>query len=224
MAEKDSNRDIQGEIITDPETFVKKLKHVKALVFDWDGIFNNGVKGHIPSTYNEIDSMGINMLRFGYFLLQNRNPVTAIVTGERSETAVRWAEREHFHAVYLKVKNKIDILHMLETEHPIQRDEILFVFDDIHDLSLAVECGVRFLVPNPGAKMLAGFCRKMNYCDYISKNSGGENALREISETVLNLLDLFDKTIQHRIEFAGIYYDYWKIRNGVETNIVEMSY
>ena len=101
---------IPGEIVSGEIALRDKLAHIKALLFDWDGIFNSGEKGQIPSSFNEIDSMGINMLRFGYYLLHDENPVTGLVTGERNETAVKWAEREHFHAVYLKVKHKADIL------------------------------------------------------------------------------------------------------------------
>jgi 3-deoxy-D-manno-octulosonate 8-phosphate phosphatase (KDO 8-P phosphatase) len=214
----------QGKVVGHPDTLIKKLQKVRALIFDWDGIFNNGAKGQIPSTFSEIDSMGINMLRFGYYLLHKKNPVSAIVTGERNETAIHWAEREHFHSVYLKVKNKVDILDMLEKENNITRDEILFVFDDIHDLSLAKECGVKFLVRNKGARFFSRYCRKMNYCDYVTKNPGGDHALREISETVLNKLDLFEKTIEYRVEFKGIYSDYLQMRNRVETKIEELKY
>lgn len=223
MAPKEFRNIIQGKVIGHPDTFTKKLQKVRALIFDWDGIFNNGTKGQIPSTFSEIDSMGINMLRFGYYLLHKKNPVSAIVTGERNETAIHWAQREHFHSVYLKVRNKVDILDRLEKENNISRDEILFVFDDIHDLSLAKECSVKFLVRNKGARFFSRYCRKMNYCDYVTKNPGGDHALREISETVLNMLDLFEKTIEYRVEFKGIYSDYWQIRNQVETKIEELK-
>jgi len=215
---------MQGSLLVDPDTFSWKLNRVKALVFDWDGIFNDGRKGSIPSSFSETDSMGINMLRFGYYLLHGQNPVTAIVTGERNETAISWAEREHFQSVFLQVKNKADVLESFEKDYGITRDEILFIFDDIHDLSLAKYCGVKILVPNTGAQMFINYCRKMDYCDYISRNDGGHNALREISETILNALDLFEKTIGYRIEFKGIYHKYWQIRNSVKTNISELKY
>jgi len=211
-------------MVSPEDQLIEKLKKVRALVFDWDGIFNNGVKGDIPSTFSEIDSMGINMLRFGYYLLHNQNPVSAIVTGERNETAIHWAEREHFHSVFLNVKNKVDVLGTLEESHSIRRDEILFVFDDIHDLSLARVCGVKFLVRNRGARSFTRYCRKRNDCDYVTRNPGGDHALREISETVLGLLDLFGKTIEHRVEFNGIYREYWQKRNQVKTLFEELKY
>ncbi len=207
-----------------PEVFIDKLSRVKALVFDWDGIFNDGVKGQIPSTFSEIDSMGINMLRFGYYLLNGYNPFTAIVTGEKNETAIQWAEREHFFSVFLNVKNKADIIDLVKKANNIQPEQILFVFDDIHDLSLAKKAGVRILVRNAGSSLFTKFCRENNYCDYITRYSGGTNALREISETVLYMLELFEKTLKLRVEFEGLYQEYWKIRNSIKTNILELQY
>jgi 3-deoxy-D-manno-octulosonate 8-phosphate phosphatase (KDO 8-P phosphatase) len=221
---ENSKYNIQGVIQGDPETFVGKLSGIRALVFDWDGVFNDGTKGRYPSTYNEIDSMGINMLRFGYFLHHNLNPVTVIVTGEKNDNAIQWAKREHFHSVFLKAKNKIDILPVLRRDHGIFPEEILFIFDDIHDLSLGVACGVRILIPNPGGKMFAAYCRQNNHIDYYTANSGGNNALREISETVLHKLGLFEKTVEERIKFQGIYLEYWKIRNEVKTTVLELNY
>ena len=203
--------------------FIRNLRKVKALVFDWEGIFNDGRKGQIPSSFSEIDSMGINMLRFGYYLLHEKNPFTAIVTGEKNETALHWAEREHIHSVFLRVKNKADILEILERENRIQPEEILFVFDDIHDLSLAGKSGVRIVVPNPGARLFLQYCEEMGYCDYISRNNGGNHALREISEIILVALDLFKKTINLRIEFKGIYREYLETRNLVKPFVQEMK-
>ena len=215
---------IPGEIVSGEIALRDKLNHIKALLFDWDGIFNSAEKGEIPSSFNEIDSMGINMLRFGYYLLHGENPVTGIVTGERNETAVKWAEREHFHAVYLKVKHKADILESFELEYGIQPHEILFVFDDIHDISLAKEVGCSFLVRNSGARMFERYCRENKLCDYITINSGGNNALREISEVVLGMLGMFTKTVEERMAFSETYNDYLQIRNLSKTNIRELKY
>ena len=213
-----------GDIIHSEIALRDKLQHIKAILFDWDGIFNSGEKGHIPSSFNEIDSMGINMLRFGYYLLHGENPITGIVTGEKNETAIKWSEREHLHAVYLKVKHKVDILEPFQSEYGIQPKEIMFVFDDIHDLSLAKEIGCGFLVRNEGARMFSRYCIEHKLCDYVTKNTGGSHALREISEVILGLLGLFTKTVENRMEFSEIYKDYLHMRNLAKTNIQELKY
>ena len=108
---------IPGEIVFNEISLRDRVKHIKALVFDWDGVFNSGEKGEVPSSFNEIDSMGINMLRFGYYLHNGENPYTAIVTGATNKTAKEWAEREHFHSVFFNVKHKADALNLMEKEY-----------------------------------------------------------------------------------------------------------
>jgi len=213
---------VPGEVVSGEIALRDKLHHVKALLFDWDGIFNSGEKGEVPSSFNEIDSMGVNMLRFGYFLLHGENPITAIVTGARNETAIQWAEREHFHTVYLRVKHKADILETFQMEHGVRPGEMLFVFDDIHDLSLAKEVGCRMLIKNHGARMFEKYCKENKLCDYISSNTGGTNALREVSEVVLGMLGMFTKTLEHRMTFSELYREYLEMRNLSKTKIIEL--
>lgn len=215
---------IPGEIIISEISFRDRLKKTKALLFDWDGIFNDGQKGIDSSSFNEIDSMGINMLRFGYYLHHGSLPICVIVTGEKNDTAIKWAEREHFHAVYMKVKNKSDVLESLEMEHGLSHEEMLFVFDDIHDLALAKKTGCGILVKNKGAEMFRRYCAEHRLCDYITHNSGGSYALREISEVILSLLGLYNRTVEARIEFNGIYQDYFQMRNQITTHIQVLKY
>ena len=63
-----------GKFITPTSSLKYKLSNIKAVIFDWDGVFNSGEKGGFPSSFNEVDSMGINMLRFGYFIMLQAFP------------------------------------------------------------------------------------------------------------------------------------------------------
>ena len=194
-----------GEFITPSIELKDKLHHIKALLFDWDGVFNSGEKGEIPSSFNEVDSMGINMLRFGYYMLLGHIPYTAIVTGETNQTAFKWAKRERLDNVLFQVKHKADLLAELKSEQNIEPDQVLFVYDDILDLSLAKEVGARFLINRKSNPLFNAYCIKNNLCDYITYSSGNENAIREISEVILDALGKFDATIEERILFDGVY-------------------
>ena len=216
-------RELGGEFINAPELLRKKLSGIKALLFDWDGIFNSGEKGEIPSTFNEIDSMGINMLRLGFYLFSGQIPFTAIVTGETNQTAFKWSTREHLNAVFFQVKHKIEILHYLEKQYQLQPDEILFVFDDILDLSLAKEAGVRMLVSRKASPLFTEYCKANKVCDYITFSQGDENAIREISELVLSLLGKFDETINRRVEYDETYRTYLHLRNQNKTGILKSA-
>lgn len=197
-----------GKFITLPSQLQNKLKNIKAILFDWDGVFNSGEKGGLPSSFNEVDSMGINMLRFGYFMMLGRIPYTAIVTGETNQAGFKWAKRERFDQVFYQVKNKVDLLPILKKEHHIEADEVLFVFDDILDLSLAKLAGARFLVNRKSNPLFNAYCIKNGLCDYLTYSSGNENAIREVTEVTLDAMDLYEKTIEERILFNGAYQDF----------------
>ncbi len=210
-----------GRLNCKPRDLQTKIGNIRALLFDWDGIFNSGEKGEIPSTFNEIDSMGVNMLRFGFYLHTGSIPFTAVVTGQNNKTAFDWSQREHLDAVYFHVKHKIELVHALEKGYGIYRDEILFVFDDILDLSMAAEVGVRMLVKHRANPLFVEYCIKNNLCDYITYCSGSENAVREISELILNALGKFEATLEKRVAFEGEYLTYLRERNQKTTSILE---
>ena len=96
-----------GRFLTEPVAIQEKLFQAKAFVFDWDGVFNNGAKNENGSSpFSEVDSMGINMLRFNHYLQRQQNPLAAIITGEKNQAANMFAKREHFHSVYYNIKTK----------------------------------------------------------------------------------------------------------------------
>ena len=125
---------IGGQFISPEASLIEKLKHVKAFVFDWDGVFTNASKdANSQSQFNEADSMGVNLLRFSYFLNYNQLPITAIISGENNKAAFLFCTREKLHASYSKCANKlIASNHLCETFN-LKPHEICFVFDDVLD-------------------------------------------------------------------------------------------
>ena len=102
---------IGGNFLTPVDEIVQKLANIKAFVFDWDGVFNNAQKdAGGSSNFNEADSMGTNLLRFGYFLQKQLLPLTAIISGEKNEAAFYFCNREHFTSSYYKIPNKIEAI------------------------------------------------------------------------------------------------------------------
>ncbi len=207
-----------GEFIINKETIAGKLENIKAIIFDWDGVFHSGYKkNNSESSFSEADSMGINMLRFSYYLKNNKIPYTAIITGENNETASYFAKRERFDHIFLKSKNKIEVLEWLTQYKGFTSKEVLFVFDDILDLSMAKACGLRFMVNRDASFMLKNYCRENKLCDYISKNDGGNHAIREICELIIALAGDYSEVIEKRIAFTGAYSEYIQIRNAITT-------
>jgi 3-deoxy-D-manno-octulosonate 8-phosphate phosphatase (KDO 8-P phosphatase) len=210
--------DLGGEFVTSAFELHKKLNITRAFLFDWDGVFNTGTKGHgQTSLYSEVDSMGINMLRFAYWLKNKQMPLIAIITGENNLSAFQLAQREHFDAVYFHVNHKIEALSHLKQRHIIENEQVLFCFDDILDVSLAEVVGARFLVKRKSNPLFLNYAKKHQICDYITGSESGQHAVREICELVLGIEDVYDETISKRIAYSNEYQTYLKERNQIET-------
>ena len=208
----------KGEFVSSPQTLKQKLKQIKAFVFDWDGVFNDGRKnidGH--SGFSETDSMGVNMMRFSHFLLNKQLPITAIITGENNQLAFSFAKRENLHYVYYKASNKeIALMHLCQ-QHKISPADVLFVFDDVLDFSVAKLAGVRFMIGRSANPLLLEFAAENRLVDYITQHNGNDNGVREVSELIMSMANNFEVAIEIRMKYAEAYKDYIALRNKTET-------
>ncbi len=194
----------------------RKLFDIKCLLFDWDGVFNDGRKGETSSSdFSEGISMGINMLRFSFYLKHGFNPKIFIVTGEKNPTAIKLAKREFFNGVFFKIKNKTDVLPTLHDLFDCTPEQCAFFYDDIVDLSLAKEVGFRTMIRNEAAPLLFEHVKKSGLAEYITALDGGNNGLREACEMIIGLNDNYEETIQHRVEFSSEYQSYLKDRSNI---------
>ncbi|MGC4020514.1 MAG: phosphatase [Cyclobacteriaceae bacterium] len=184
--------------------FKDQLAKIKAYVFDWDGVFNDGVKtAQGGSPFSEVDAMGTNMLRFGHWLKHGSLPAVAVITGEENPSAQYLAQREHYHSVYFKSNNKlIPFDHFLKANN-LKADEVAFVYDDVLDLGVAEKCGLRFLVKHHASPLFQNYSVKNQISDYIT--STDEHAVREVCELILGSHGIFDQAIQKRSHFDEVY-------------------
>ncbi len=207
-----------GRFLTDPEILQKKLSYIRAFVFDWDGVFNNGTKNENGSSaFSEVDAMGTNLLRFNHYILSRNNLFTAIISGEKNQLAFIFAKREHFNEVYYKIRNKAEALNHLCKLNNLHSHEVAFVFDDVLDFSAAKIAGARIMVGRRSNPLLTDFAINNNLVDYISSTDGGNHAVREAVELVMALSGKYDETLRQRMDFSDDYKQYWELRNSVET-------
>ncbi len=208
-----------GAIFCTPSyEIAQRLKQVKAFVFDWDGVFNNAIKNADKSSYfNEVDSMGTNMLRFSYYLNQNHLPNTAIISGERNEMAFYFANREHFQAGYYKVADKMIALKHFCEQKGIQPHEVCYFYDDVLDLSIASVAGIRIMINRKANPLFRQYVVKSGLADYITASESGNFAIREACEMLMGLLGNYDACIDERKEFSEKYKTYLNQRQSVQT-------
>ncbi|MDZ4668501.1 MAG: phosphatase [bacterium] len=215
---------IGGVFCTPINLLASKLSEVKAFVFDWDGVFNNAAKNeNKSSTFNEVDSMGTNMLRFSYFLNQNTLPKTAIISGEKNEMAFYFAQREHFDGCYFKVPHKIIALDHFCQQHNIKASEVCYVFDDVLDLSIAKVCGLKIGINRKANPLFKNYLVQNNLVDYITAHESGNFAVRETSEMLIGLYGNFDQCMDERCNFSPIYQTYLAQRQAQVTQFFTIT-
>jgi 3-deoxy-D-manno-octulosonate 8-phosphate phosphatase (KDO 8-P phosphatase) len=199
--------------VTSAPAVAARLQRIRALVFDWDGVFNSGVKGQgLPSTFSEADSMGSNMLRYALWRKARQLPAVAVVSGEDNRAALQFARREHFQDVYMGVRDKRLVIEHLCSRRKLEPDEIVCIFDDINDLGMAALCGLRYLVQRPASALLTRHVAERKLCDYISANDATHHAVRELCELSLGLLGMFDLVVDSRAACDASYQQYFSER------------
>lgn len=201
-------------------SILQKLQSVKAFVFDWDGVFNDGTKHNQQgSGFTEPDAMGTNMLRFSYWLSNQQLPITAIITGEENEAAHFLATREHFTALYFKASNKIKSFEHFLNTHQLRATEVAFVYDDVLDLAVAAKCGVRINAHRTNNPMFTEYLKENYLVDYMTSTPGGQQAVREACELLISLYGNYGEAITNRMNFSEPYQTYLAHRQQVEMKL-----
>jgi 3-deoxy-D-manno-octulosonate 8-phosphate phosphatase (KDO 8-P phosphatase) len=209
---------IGGTFLISPAEISGKLKSVRAFVFDWDGVFNNGEKNEQGSSnFSEVDSMGTNMLRFSSWLQHQRIPFTAIISGERNRSAFNLSIREHYTACYYKIVNKKEALDHFCNRHALEPAEVAYVFDDVPDISIARICGLGILIQRKASPLFTEYIRGNNFADYITAAESGNFAVRETCELLIGLGGSYDEVMTHRSDNTDVYRRYVDERNKVTT-------
>jgi 3-deoxy-D-manno-octulosonate 8-phosphate phosphatase (KDO 8-P phosphatase) len=207
-----------GKFVTPPEALQKKFLRIRALVFDWDGVFNAGEKGEsVTSHFTEPDSMGSNMLRFGLWMPQKKMPVVAVITGVDNRSAMHLARREHFQAVYSGIQRKRLALEHLCAAHGLRPEQIAYLYDDINDLDVAARCGVRILVDRAASPMFRYYVMIKKLADYVTGSTAGRYGVREAAELMLALLGRYVEAVDARVAWDRDYQTYLTERQSILT-------
>jgi 3-deoxy-D-manno-octulosonate 8-phosphate phosphatase (KDO 8-P phosphatase) len=199
-----------------------RLKKLSALVFDWDGVFNNGYKGEgIQSGYHEPDILGINMLRFSYWLERKSVLPVMIITGTQNPSAKQLCKREHYNYLISGVIDKGAILREHCEELDIVSSDCVVFFDDLNDLSMVTDCGVRCMISRLVSPRSESIIKDSFNIDYLSDVPGGNFAIRNIIECMLEDLCTLDQVILHRTQCSEEYLGFLHDREKIVPNFIE---
>lgn len=211
--------------VKDEADLKARLSPIRAVLFDWDGVFNDGWKDlEGGSPFSEVGSMGVNMLRFGLWM-QNKEqlPYSAIITGQHNAHAERFAQREKMHGLYMGFIDKRVAFDAFLNKHGLKDEEVAFFFDDAIDLAVADRCGLRILMRSAASELFAQHAIARGSVDMTTSLSGGQNGLREATDALLTIMGLFGDAIDNRAAYSEGYQRYLDQRQAVVPEVVKAS-
>jgi 3-deoxy-D-manno-octulosonate 8-phosphate phosphatase (KDO 8-P phosphatase) len=149
---------------------------IQLLVMDVDGVLTNG-----SVTYNplgeEIKSFHVRD-GYGIKMLHEAGVQTAIISGRQSAALNYRAKEMQIKHVYTGVSDKLPTLKKISTDTGIALEHIAYVGDDIPDLECMMAVAYPITVAN-------GDSHLKKIALWITKKSGGDGAVREICDWIL---------------------------------------
>ncbi|OAS87732.1 MULTISPECIES: KdsC family phosphatase [Metabacillus] len=151
--------------------------NIKLIVFDVDGVLTDG-KLYIGSDREEYkafhtqDGMGISLAHYAGIK-------TAIITGRTSESVLKRAEELKIDYVHQGIHEKLEVMEQIMNDLNITLEEVCYVGDDINDLPILQVVGF-------SAAPLDAVPIVKQHVQYISTETGGNGAVREIIDHILN--------------------------------------
>jgi 3-deoxy-D-manno-octulosonate 8-phosphate phosphatase (KDO 8-P phosphatase) len=199
----------------------ERLERIRAVVCDWDGVFNDGFKdAEGGSPFSEVDSMGVNLLRFAMWSEHGTLPVCAVITGQHNAFAERFAQREKLHGVYMGFAHKPEAFDRFLATHGLKPEEVLFVYDDVLDLPVAERCGLRVLIGHRATHLFQRAALARRCADIVIPLGGGHHGLREACELLIELGGHWNAVIDHRVRYSDHYQQYLAARNATTVQVV----
>ncbi len=161
------------------------LRGIKLFATDVDGVLTDAGMYYAESgdewkKFNTRDGMGIK-------LLQRAGIITAIVTQERTKLVARRAEKLAIPELHQGVMDKLSLVRDMSARYGLTLSQVAYIGDDINDLETLKAVGFS-ATPADGMPQVAAAV------DYICRKKGGEGAVREIIEMIL------DAQQQHRTQ------------------------
>ena len=152
------------------------LKRIRLFGTDVDGVLTDAgmyysESGEELKKFNTRDGMGIK-------LLQRAGIMTAIVTQERTKLVARRGEKLMIPEVHQGVMDKLALVREMVERLGLSMEEVAYIGDDVNDVLTLKAVGFS-ATPADGMPQAAAVV------DYVCEKKGGEGAVREIVEMIL---------------------------------------
>ena len=159
------------------KALLASLKRIRLFATDVDGVLTDAgmyyaESGEELKKFNTRDGIGIK-------LLQRAGIITAIVTQERTKLVAWRGEKLMIPEVHQGVMDKLSLVREMAARHGLSMEEVAYIGDDVNDVATLSAVGF-------SATPADGMPQAVAVVDYVCAKKGGEGAVREIIEMILD--------------------------------------
>jgi len=167
--------------------FKEKLQHIRAFIFDVDGVLTDGSLILMPDG-EQIRTMNI---KDGYAmqLAIKAGFQMAIISGRKCEGVIKRLQKLGIFNLYLGVDDKTEALDEFMLTYQIEKDQILYMGDDIPDLEVMKKIGTP-TCPKDAVEEI----KQISH--YVSPLKGGKGCARDVIEQVMRVQGLWPYGIE----------------------------
>ncbi|NVN98733.1 MAG: HAD family hydrolase [Geobacteraceae bacterium] len=153
-----------------------RLAKIRLLILDVDGVMTDG---RIIFDSNGIESKFFNVKDgHGIKMLQRAGIEVAIISGRESKVVANRAAELGIEQVFQKSLNKLEPYLKILADTGLADEEIAFIGDDLIDIPVLKRVGFAAAPADAIGEVLP-------FVQFVTKNSGGWGAVREVSDMIL---------------------------------------
>lgn len=166
---------------------LNKLKHIKLLILDVDGVLTDGGiiyndNGVETKIFNVKDGLGIRLLMQAGINL-------CIATGRRSNALYNRCKNLGIEHIFDGADDKAAILDLILDRTGVSAEQVAFIGDDLPDLALMKKVGLSIAVADAHKTVLKN-------ADMVTSAKGGNGAVREVCEAILKAQGFWENILE----------------------------
>lgn len=164
----------------------EKAQKIRLLILDIDGVMTDGTlyvgpQGCEYKGFNIKDGQGIR-------LLMNAGIEVAVITGRKSDSVSQRMSDLKIEHVYQGTETKLNAFNELINKLELSPDQVAYIGDDILDIPVMQTVGLPVCVADAHSMAVEN-------ADWQTQAAGGQGAVREVCDFILDSQNLLEKTI-----------------------------
>jgi 3-deoxy-D-manno-octulosonate 8-phosphate phosphatase (KDO 8-P phosphatase) len=170
----------------------RRAAQIRLVLMDVDGVLTDGRYFHVPSPQGGLFEVKLFDSQDGIALhwLVNHGIETGLISGRASEATAERARSSRMTYCYMGSTEKLPLFEEILAKSGLQPHQVAYLGDDLTDAILMKRVGLAVAVANSRPEVL-------RCAHHVTAVNGGNGALREAAEIILEAQGYWDKILKH---------------------------